>query len=58
MCCSSNTATPLALLGGSLRTELHSSYSRTNRAIVLKSSCIRSMSCFLSEYSYTGLGDP
>ena len=43
---SSITATLLALFGGSLRIELHSSCNRTNRAIMLKSSCIRSMTCF------------
>ena len=42
----SNTATPLALIGGSLRIELHSSSVRTNRASVLESSCIRSTTCF------------
>ena len=42
----SNTATPLALIGGSLRIELHSSSVRTNRANVLESSCIRSTTCF------------
>ena len=42
----SNTATSLALFGGRLRIEAHSSSIRTNRTIVLKSSCIRSMTCF------------
>ena len=39
----SNIATLLALFGGSLRMKLHSRYVRTNRAIVLTSSRIRSM---------------
>ena len=46
----SNTATPLVLFGGSLRIklriEIHSSSIRTNRAIVLKSNCIRSTTYF------------
>ena len=44
---SSNTATPSALFGGSLRIELHSSSICTNTAIMLKSICIQSTSCFL-----------
>ena len=42
----SNTASPFALFEGRLRTELHSSSIRTNTAIELKCSCIRSMACF------------
>ena len=42
----SDTATTLALFGGSLRIELHSSSFHMNRAIMLKKSCIRSMTCF------------
>ena len=42
----SNASTLLALFGGSLRTELHSSSMRSNGAIMLKSSCIWSMTCF------------
>ena len=42
----SNTATPLALIGGSLQIELHSSSVRTNRANVLESSCIRGTTSF------------
>ena len=41
-----DTATTLALFGRSLRIELHSSSFHTNRAIMLKNSCIRSMTCF------------
>ena len=52
----SNTATPLALFGGSLRIKLHSSSIRTNRAIVLKGSCIRSITCF-SRIELLWLGD-
>ena len=44
----SNTATPLALFGGSLQIELHSNSITTNRAIVLKSSCTRSITYFSS----------
>ena len=50
----STTATPLALFGGSLRTELHSSSICTNRAIMPNSRCIRSI-MFSSEQSYSGL---
>ena len=42
----SNTATRLAQFGGSLRIELNSSFIGTNRAIMLKSSSIRSMTYF------------
>ena len=38
--------TPFALFRGSLRIELHCSSIRTNRAILLKRSCIRSVTCF------------
>ena len=38
--------TLLALFGGNLRIEPHNSSIRTNRAIMLKSSCIRGMTCF------------
>ena len=42
----STTATPLALFGGGLRIELHSSSVRTNRANVQESSCICGTTCF------------
>ena len=35
-----------SLFGGCLRIELHNSSLRTNRTIMLKSSCIRRMVCF------------
>ena len=43
---SSNTATPLALFGGSFLINLHSGAVRTNRATGLKRGCIWSMTCF------------
>ena len=47
----SNKATTLDLFGESVRIDLHSCSIRTNRVIVLKSNCIRSMA-FSSEQSF------
>ena len=41
-----NRAIPLAVFGGSLRKELHSSSIRTNKFIVLTDSSIQGMVCF------------
>ena len=51
----SNTATPLALFGESLRTELNCSPIPTNTAIVLKSSLIWSMTYFPPNIATQGL---
>ena len=51
-------ATALAQSGERIRIGLHSSSIRTNRAIVLKSSCFRSTSCFHPNRATLGIVIP
>ena len=53
----SNTGTRIALYGRSPRIELHSNSIRMTRAFALKSSCIRSMTCFPTNRATPRYGD-